>query len=152
VVGQWNASEKINVAFTVRAASGFPRTKPLGVRVVPTEDLLDLDQDGSRTELIPERDSAGRPVYVADYGSVTNLLQARYPWFARLDLRMNFRPHGDRSRWLFYLEFINATNRQNVGRYEATLKPTIGGVQPSIEETPAAALPFLPTFGVRFRF
>ncbi len=152
VVGQWNASEKINVAFTVRAASGFPRTKPLGVRVVPTEDLLDLDQDGNRTELIPERDAAFRPVYVADYGSVTNLLQARYPWFARLDLRVNWRPHGDRSRWLFYLEFINATNRQNVGRYEATLTPTVGGVQPSIEETAAAALPFLPTFGVRLRF
>ena len=53
---------------------------------------------------------------------------------------------------IFYLEFINLTNRENVGRYEATLKPVATSDQPRIEETPAAALPFLPTFGVRFRF
>ena len=91
-------------------------------------------------------------MYIADYGSVTNLLQSRYPLFARLDLRVNWRPRGDRSRWLFYLEFINATNRQNVGQYEATLLASAEGDRPVIEENPSAALPFLPTFGVRFRF
>lgn len=152
VVGQINASEKLELGFTLRASSGFPRTAPIGVRVVPMTDALDADRDGNTTELVPERDSLGLPVYTADFGSVTNLLRSRYPRFTRLDLRLNWRPRGRASRWLFYLEFINATNRENVGRYEAKLRPVTGGDQPTIEESPAAALPFLPTFGVRFRF
>ncbi len=152
IVGQVNASKKFEVGFTLRAASGFPRTEPIGVRVVAVEDALDVNGNGDTKELVPERDANGFPVYTPDYGPVANLLQSRYPWFFRLDLRLNWRPHGDRSRWLFYLEFINATNRENVGRYEAELIPVPGGREPMIEETPAAALPFLPTFGVRFRF
>lgn len=152
IVSQLNPSEKFQIGLTLRASSGFPRTAPLGVRVVPTEDTLDADKDGNTTELVPERDARGLPVYTADYGSVGNLLNARYPLFARLDMRINWKPHGLKSRWLFYLEFINLTNRENVGRYEATLKPVATSDQPRIEETPAAALPFLPTFGVRFRF
>ncbi len=152
IVGQMNASEKVQLSFTVRASSGFPRTAPLGVRVVPTADTLDVDRDGNTTELIPERDSLGLPVYTADYGSVSNLLNGRYPWFSRIDLRFNWKPHGIKSRWLFYLEFINVTNRQNVGRYDAKLRPSTVSNQPTIVEEPTAALPFLPTFGVRFRF
>ena len=100
----------------------------------------------------PQRDATGLPVYTADYGSVSNLLRARFPWFARLDLRVNWRPKGERSRWLFYLEFINATNRENVGRYEAKLRSVNGADRPKVEEIPAGSLPFLPTFGIRFRF
>ena len=152
IVSQLNASEKIQIGFTLRASSGFPRTAPIGVRVVPTEDTLDADKDGNTTELIPERDAHGLPVYTADYGSVGNLLRTQYPRFVRLDMRVNWKPHGLKSRWLFYLEFINVTNRENVGRYEATLRPVATSDRPRIEEIPAAALPFLPTFGVRFRF
>lgn len=95
-------------------ASGFPRTQAIRVRVVPIEDAADADGDGNRSELVPERDPRDC-VYTADFGPVTNLLQARYPRFTRLDLRLNWRPRGGRSRWLFYLEFINATNRANSG-------------------------------------
>jgi outer membrane cobalamin receptor len=151
IVGQWTASPKFDLGFTLRASSGFPRTRPNGVRVVPVADRVDADRDGNTRELIPERDSQGLPVYTADYGSVANLLNARYPLFARLDLRLNWRPKGERSRWLFYLEFINATGRKNVGRYEAELRSTSGDL-PAVVEAPQAALPFLPTFGVRFRF
>lgn len=152
IVSQISASERFQIGLTFRASSGFPRTAPLGVRVVPTEDTLDADQDGNATELIPDRDLLKLPVYTADYGSVSNLLKSRYPSFVRLDMRLNWRPHGLPSRWLFYLEFINVTNRENVGRYEARLRPVPTSDRPRIEETPAAALPFLPTFGVRFRF
>ncbi len=151
-VGQLNASEKIQVAFTLRASSGFPRTRAIGVRVVPGEDALDNDKDGNRTELVPQRDALGLPVYTADFGPVTNLLRARYPRFTRLDLRINWRPRGFDSRWLFYLEFINATNRANVGQYETNLRPVTGADRPRIEEDAGGALPFLPTFGIRFRF
>ncbi|MEO8358873.1 MAG: TonB-dependent receptor [Vicinamibacteria bacterium] len=152
IVGQWNASRTIEVGFTLRAASGFPRTAPIGVRVVPVEDTLDTDKDGNTTELVPERDDAGLPVYTADFGSASNLLKARYPRFTRLDLRVNWRPHGDVSRWLFYLEFINATNRKNVGQYTVTLHSASKSDRPTFTEDPANGLPFLPTFGVRFRF
>lgn len=152
LVGQWDASRRLEIGFTLRAASGFPRTKPLGVRVAPIVDTLDANQNGNTSEYLPQYDANGLPVYTADYGSVANLLRDRYPWFARVDLRVNFRPHGERSRWLFYLEFINATNRKNVGRYEAKLVPVAGGTKPMIQESPAASIPFLPTFGVRFRF
>ena len=100
----------------------------------------------------PGNPPIGLPVYTADFGSVSNLLGSRYPTFARLDLRMNWRPHGEPSRWLFYLEFINATGRDNVGQYEAKLRPVRGASEPRIEEVPTASLPFLPTFGIRFRF
>ena len=152
IVGQLHASRKLEVAFTFRAASGFPRTEPLGVRVVPVADTLDADKDGNTTELVPQRDATGLPVYTADFGSVSNLLRARFPVFARLDLRLNWKPKGESSRWLFYLEFINATNRTNVGRYEAKLRPVTGADRPSIDETPGGSLPFLPTFGIRFKF
>ena len=151
-VGQLRPSEKIEIGFTLRASSGFPRTRATGVRVVPVADALDADRDGNVTELVPQRDSTGLPVYTADFGSVTNLLLARYPRFTRLDLRVNWRPRGAASRWLFYLEFINATNRKNVGQYETSLRPVTGSDRPRIEEEAGGALPFLPTFGVRFRF
>jgi hypothetical protein len=152
VVGQVKASRKVEVGFTLRAASGFPRTKPIGSRVVATEDTFDDDRDGNRIELVPERDALGLVVYTANFGPVSNLLRARYPVFARLDLRVNWRPRGDLSRWLFYLEVINATNRQNVGQYEAKLRPVSSSERPNVEETPSAGLPRLPTFGIRFRF
>lgn len=152
IVGQWNASRKLEVAFTLRAASGFPRTAPIGVRVVPVVDALDTDKDGNTTELVPERDDAGLPVYTADFGSASNLLKARYPRFTRLDLRINWRPRGDASRWLFYLEFINATNRKNVSQYEVTLRSASRSDRPTFTEDPRNGLPFLPTFGIRFRF
>ena len=151
-VGPLSASEKIQIAFTLRASSGFPRTRATGVRVVPVEDVKDFDKDGNTSELIPERDALGLPVYTADFGPVTNLLRERYPRFTRLDLRVNWRPRGESSRWLFYLEFINATNRRNVGQYETNLRPVTGADRPRIEEEAAGALPFLPTFGVRFKF
>jgi len=151
-VGQFKASEKIEIGFTLRASSGFPRTRALAVRVVPTEDTLDDDRDGNVTELVPQRDAVGLPVFTADFGPVTNLLRARYPRFTRLDLRVNWRPRGSASRWLFYLEFINATNRTNVGQYETNLRRVAGSDRPRVEEEAAGALPFLPTFGVRFRF
>lgn len=152
VVGQLNPNEKVQIGFTLRAASGFPRTKPIGVRVVAVEDTLDADRDGNRTELVPERDTLGLPVFTADYGPVSNLLRSNYPRFTRLDVRINWKPHGERSRWLFYLEFINATNRQNVGRYDAKLRPVTGAERPTVAEEATGAIPFLPTFGIRFRF
>ena len=87
------------MATTTRVASGFPRTAPLGVRVVGAEDLLDRDGDGNVTELRPKVDAAGNYYYGVDFGGVQNLNNARLPFFARLDTRATWRPRGARGRW-----------------------------------------------------
>jgi hypothetical protein len=132
------------LAATARVASGFPRTPVLGLRVSAVED--------TRGRLVPERDKTGLLVYTTDLGDVANLNSARLPTLARLDLRANFRPHGARGRWLFYLDVINVTSRKNVGAYQASLTYDPASDRPRLEETPSRGIPFLPSFGVRFRF
>ena len=80
-------------ASTTRVASGFPRTPPLGLRVASGRPA-DGDGDGNREELVPARDAAGRSIYAVDFGGVGNLNTARLPLFARVDLRVTWRPRG----------------------------------------------------------
>jgi outer membrane receptor protein involved in Fe transport len=93
-------------------------------------------------------------VYESTLGGVSNLASARLPAFVRLDLRVNWKPRGDAGRWLFYLDVINVTNRENAGQIDARLEfdPASALDQPRLVEQRAAAIPLLPTVGVRFRF
>jgi hypothetical protein len=91
-------------------------------------------------------------VYVPDRGGLENLLAARLPAFARVDARVAFRPRGPTGRWLFYLDAINVLNRDNVGAYEESLEYNPDGPEPRVVLQPTASIPFLPSFGVRFRF
>ena len=152
LVGNWRASSKLEIAATARIASGFPRTPVLGLRVAAVEDEADQDQDGNVTEKIPERDPAGLLVWTQNLGTVENLNSAHLPLFARLDLRLNFRPKGPRGRWLFYLDVINALGRKNTGAYDVTLEYDPASDRPRILEKSAQGIPFLPSVGVRFRF
>ena len=115
-------------------------------------DTLDRDRDGNTTELVPQRDPVGRLVYTTDLGPVANANTARLPLFARLDLRLSFRPRGATGRWLFYLDVINATNRDNAGTIDGRLEYDPTSDRPRLVEERGTALPFLPSFGVRFRF
>jgi hypothetical protein len=49
---------------------------------------------------------------------------------------------------------INATNRDNVGQVDPSLAYDPGSAldQPRLVLEPSAAIPFLPSVGVRFRF
>jgi hypothetical protein len=143
-VASFRAGAKWDFAATARVASGFPRTPVLGLRVSAVED------EGGR--LVPEQDRSGLLVYTTDLGDVANINSARLPTFARLDLRVNFRPRGANGRWLFYLDLINVLNRENAGAYEATLEYDPASEQPRLVETPARGIPFLPSVGVRVRF
>jgi hypothetical protein len=143
LVGTYRFSPKFEVAATARAASGFPRTPFEGVRVASVE------KDG---RFVPERDTQGRLVYVAVAGGLDLLNSERLPFFARLDLRASFRPRGEKGRWQFYVETINALRRKNVSGIDATLEYDPDSDRPKLVETPADGVPFLPTFGVRFRF
>jgi outer membrane receptor protein involved in Fe transport len=146
VVGSWRISPRWELAATVRAFSGFPRTPVLGLRVAADETA-----DG---RLVPATDAEGRYVYETESGGVSNLDTARLPAFFRLDLRLAWKPRGAGGRWLFYLDAINATNRDNVGRVDPRLAYDAGSAldQPKLLLEPSAALPFLPSFGIRFRF
>ena len=149
LVGSYRPSPKWEIAFTGRAASGFPRTPPLGLRVNAIEDPLSA---GPVRPLIPERDSLGNYVYAPNLGPVSNLNSTTLPVFARLDLRVTWKPRGVPGRWLFYLDFINATNRKNAGAINDSLEYDPTSDHPKLVEKKTGSIPFVPSFGVKFRF
>ena len=150
VVAAYQLGPRWELAATARAASGFPRTAPLGLRVAGMEDVDDGDGDGNVAEIVPERDADGRWVYTADFGGVENLQRGRLPYFARVDARITWRQRS--GRWEFYGEILNVTNRRNAGQLSPTLTYDPTSDQPRIVETPSGWIPLLPTVGVRVRF
>ena len=152
IVAGYRLTSHWTLAATTRLASGFPRTAPLAVRVVGAEDSLDSDGDGMTDELLPKRDAAGLLVYGVDYGSVDNLNRSRLPLFARIDVRVTWRPRGAAGRWEFYAEVINLLNRKNVGAYQPRLDYDPSSDHPAIVEERDQSIPRLPTIGVRFKF
>jgi hypothetical protein len=151
LVGSYRLSRLIELASTVRVQSGFPYSVPLGVRVAAVEDTTDVDGDGNTTELVPRRDGAGLPVWTVDYGDVRNLNSGRLPIFARVDLRVTFRPRWQKDRWQLYAEVINLLNRKNGGlKAELAYNPTSD--RPRVTTARDASLPLLPSIGVRFKF
>lgn len=146
LVGSWRFAPKWELGATLRAFSGFPITPVLGLRV-----SADETPDG---RLVPALDAEGRYVYETDLGGVDNLNSDRLPAFLRLDLRLSWKPRGAAGRWIFYLDVINATNRENVGQLDPRLSydPGSPADQPRLTLAPTAAIPFLPSVGVRFRF
>ena len=151
-VASYRVTPRWELAATIRVASGFPRTAPVGLRVAATEDASDADGDGIADELIPDIDPEGRPVYAVDFGSVANLNQARLPVFARVDVRATWRPAGATGRWELYAEVINMLNRKNAGAFEARLEFDPDSDRPRIVEQRDQSIPRLPTIGLRFRF
>ncbi len=151
-VASYRLTGRWELATTTRLASGFPRTSPIGVRVVGAEDVLDRDADGNVTELLPKSDAAGNYYYGVDFGGVQNLNNARLPVFARVDTRATWKPRGARGRWELYLEVINLLNRKNAGSLTPELEYTPASDRPMIVEKRDQGIPRLPTLGVRFRF
>ncbi len=149
-VGAYQLSPRWELATTTRVASGFARTAPLGLRVAGGLDAADVDGDGIRNELVPERDVDGRLVYVADFGGVSNLQRGRLPLFARVDLRLSWRSLS--RRWELYGEVLNATNRKNAGILAPRLVHDPASDRPRLTEVREQSLPLLPTIGVRVRF
>jgi hypothetical protein len=126
----------------------------LGLRVSAMADESDLDGDGNVVELVPERDRAGRLVYVPDFGDVSNLNTARQKAYARLDARLTWKPGFGKDRLEVYLDVINVLNRDNVGirEYQLEYDPTPGADRPRLIDASEGALPFLPSIGIHFRF
>jgi hypothetical protein len=150
VAAAYRLKPSLTLAGTLRLASGFPWTPPLGVRVDSTADVTDIDGDRNREELVPRRDASGLLVYTVDVGGVSNLNSGRLPLYARLDLRLTWAPPG--ARWQLYADVINALNRTNAGRLDPKLVYDPDSDRPMIEEERAMSLPMLPSVGFRVRF
>lgn len=146
----YQLSPRWELATTTRLASGFARTVPLGLRVAGVSDTADMDGDGIRDELVPERDADGRLVYVVDFGGVANQQRGRLPLFARVDARLTWRSAS--RRWELYGEVLNAANRKNAGVLTPRLEHDPSSARPRLVELREQSLPLLPTVGVRVRF
>ncbi len=146
----YRLSSRWELATTTRVASGFARTEALGLRAAGVSDTADVDGDGMRHELIPERDAEGRLVYVVDFGGVTNLQRGRLPLFFRVDARLTWRSSS--RRWELYGEVLNATNRKNAGVLTPRLEYDPTADRPRLTEVREQSLPLLPTVGVRVHF
>lgn len=151
-VSAFQLNPRWSIATTTRLASGFPYTAPRGVRVVGIEDRRDGDLDGNTGELVPRYDAAGLLVYAPDLGTVADLGNARLPVFARVDLRVTWRPRGTAGRWELYAEALNMLNRKNASALDPRLEHDPTSDRPRVVEKPIGSIPLLPTIGVRFRF
>jgi outer membrane receptor protein involved in Fe transport len=83
---------------------------------------------------------------------VSNLDTARLPLFARVDLRVTWRPRGPSGRWEFYGEVINLLDRQNAGALDARLEYDPTSEVPAIVEKRDQSIPRLPTIGIRVKW
>jgi TonB-dependent Receptor Plug Domain len=146
LVSTLGLSRRIDLSSTLRLASGFPTTVPIGVRLA-----ADPAADGSG-RLVPAVDAQGRPVWTVNFGDVTNLGRGRLPLFARLDIRMTFKSRNPNGRWQFYLDVLNALNRKNVSTLQPELQFDASSDRPKIGYSADSGLPRLPSFGLRFRF
>ncbi|MBN2370724.1 MAG: TonB-dependent receptor [Vicinamibacteria bacterium] len=152
LVGQWRPSQRLELALTGRFASGFPTTPPVGLSVSATADENDLDGDGDRGESIPERDNAGRLVYVPDFGGVEDMNTARQPNYLRIDSRLTWTPRFGKERLSMYLDVINVLNRTNPGIIDYKLEHDPDSDRPRLVEARDGSIPILPSIGIHYRF
>ncbi len=148
-VGAWRISRLIELGASARVASGFPYTPAVGLRVA-AQDVK--DEAGQTIAYVPQTDPNGLYVWTTDLDGVGNLNSGRLPVFARVDVRVTFRPKWQSSRWQFYVEVINVLNRKNAGSLDATLEYDPTSDRPRLVYQPGSALPLLPSFGLRLRF
>ena len=143
-VGRYRLTSRWDLAATVRLATGFSHTPPVGLRVWGETD--------DRNRLVPGTDSDGNLIYTVDYGGVENLNSGRLPYYARVDLRATYRRGGATGRWSLYMEVLNLLGRDNPVELEPRLKHDPDSNMPRLSETAAQGFPRIPTFGFRLRF
>ena len=144
---------RLDLSMTGRVSSGLPRTPVVGVRLALVEDHADADGDGNRSELVPQRDEQGGPVFQPDLGDIANLSSGRLPHFARLDARLTYRPTWGGERWAFYADVINVFNSRNITQIDSFLTVDPASDRPHItEQAQDRGIPFFPSVGIRFWF
>lgn len=149
LVSTWRFIPRIDLGATLRIASGFPASTPIGLRAASV--LKDGAVSGDAKSLVPRYDANGLLMWTPDFGSVDNLNRGQLPLYARLDLRFTYMKSPS-SRWQFYVEAINALNRDNASSLTPTLTYNPNGTQPTLALEPDGGLPFFPSGGFRVRF
>jgi len=149
LVGTYRMKRWLELAGTVRVASGFPYDPVLGL-VVAASPVN--DESGKLVKYVPEVDVNGLYVWTTTKGGVENLNTATLPFFARVDVRATFKPSWWSSRWQFYVEVINLLNRKNAGSLDPVLAYDPASDRPSVTYDPRGAFPLLPSLGIRCRF
>ncbi len=149
IVSRWRFAKMMTLSGTMRVASGFPFTEPIGLRVASIQAPNILP--GAAGSLVPRYDTNGLPVWTVDYGGVENLNSGRLPLYARLDLRFTYMK-SPLSRWELYAEGINVLQRDNAARVNPRLEYDPGSDRPRLSVEPDGGLPFFPSFGFRIRF
>jgi hypothetical protein len=142
VVWNWRAGDRWELAGTARAASGFPRTPPAGIRIKTKE---------VGSTLVPVLTGPNHYDLEPAPGGVAELNSARMPMVARLDLRVGYRPRGVSGRWQLYVECLNVLKHNNPFFIDANVVDQASGT-PRLQEEPQGGLPRVGTFGLRFRF
>lgn len=148
-VGMYRWLKRLDLAATLRVASGFPYTPATGLRVASI--LAGRAGAGAQGSVVPAHDLAGRLIWTMDYGEVSNLNAGRLPVFARLDVRFTIHSASRSGRWQVYVEILNALNRRNAGDLTPVLDYDPLGDRPHLRYTSENGLPRLPSIGVRVR-
>jgi hypothetical protein len=147
VVLDYNLNDWFTVGLRFQFGSGFPYSKPVGIK--PRIILVDENADGKSDtpEIVTGRnyaDPATGPVvlYDIDFGSRNNYYAARKPDYQRLDLRFTFAADIWNYNWNFYIDIINVYNRTNVLTYDYFVTPDL-----KLGQKATGMFPILPTFG-----
>lgn len=144
---------RVDLSLVGRWATGRPRTPVRGVRLALVPDDNDADGDGNLWEQVPQRDASSHPLFQPDLGDLSNLNTARLPPFARVDVRLTYRPSWSGDRWALYADFLNVFNATNVVQFDSALVLNPSSDRPGIiERAEDHGLRFFPSFGVRVWF
>ena len=141
-------SARIDLASTVRIASGFPYT-PDQLRILPR--AVTDPATGTLLRDVPAYDPRFGYLWTLGRGGPSVINSARLPVFARVDMRVTFRP-ASHPRWQLYVDVINVLNRKNATWYNTQLEYHPGADRPEVVRKPTAGMPFLPSLGCRFYF
>ncbi|MCX8010013.1 MAG: TonB-dependent receptor [Ignavibacteria bacterium] len=132
-------------------ATGFPFTKPVGVK--PRIVLKDVNGDKILEPTIATRKSYSDPferpmvIFDIDYGQNPVLYNDRKPDYHRLDIRLTAYTKFWGLDWSFYLDVINVYNRKNIINYDYYINPDL-----TIGKRANSMFPIIPTIGMSARF
>lgn len=144
-VGNYKLTEWLDFGVRWQFGSGFPFTAPLGAK----PRIVRLDETGETYSV--QRNSQGQTLFDLDLGSESNLNASRYPAYHRLDLRLTASAQFWSAQWAFYLDVVNAYNRQNVIGYNYDIVRGDGDL-PVIQRSATTALPLVPSIGINAAF
>lgn len=152
VVMNYMASSWLNIGLRWQFGSGFPYTKPKGIK--PRITLEDSNLDGRpESAQIASRltfaNNNARPevIYNIDYGPDANRFDAYKPDYHRLDIRLTAYTGFWGLDWSFYIDVINVYNRKNVINFNYFITEDL-----TIDKRTTTSLPIIPTFGFSVKF